>query len=359
MQYHSLLAQLLLKAAKRALLRTMKGLGTFALLHRSRWRRERLLILCYHGVSLDDEHEWNSELYMQPVDFEARLALLRKNGCSVLPLGEALARLYREDLPPRSAAITFDDGGYDFYARALPLLKSYGYPATVYLTTYYCERQKPVFDMACYYLLWKGRGGLLDGTKLGLDQPLDLRTDAAVNQARWALLAHARKQRLDTEAKDALLRALARASGAGYDELAGKRLFHLMTPEEVRRAAHAGIDFQLHTHRHRTPLDRELFLEEINENRRKIQAFTGREPRHFCYPSGIYRREFLPWLAELSVASATTCESGLASPQSNPLLLPRLVDHTALAPIEFEGWLTGWTSLLPRRPARAPGPGAC
>ena len=50
---------------------------------------------------------------------------------SILRLGEALERPETQELPPRSVAVTFDDGAYDFYRQAYPLLKKYGVPVTV------------------------------------------------------------------------------------------------------------------------------------------------------------------------------------------------------------------------------------
>jgi hypothetical protein len=96
-------------------------------------------------------------------------------------------------------------------------------------------------------------------------------------------------------------------------------------------------------------MDRQLFLREIEDNRNSIHEMTGKIASHFCYPSGVWDRAFLPWLKEAGVKSATTCEFGLASQNSNPLLLPRLVDVSALSPIEFESWLTGVSAALPRR----------
>ena len=52
------------------------------------------------------------------------------------------------------------------------------------------------------------------------------------------------------------------------------------------------------------------FIDEIETNRRKIEAVTGKYARHFCYPSGNYDMRFLPWLADLGVRSATTCDPG-------------------------------------------------
>ena len=58
---------------------------------------------------------------------------------------------------------------------------------------------------------------------------------------------------------------------------------------------------------------------------------------------------FLPWLAELGVVSATTCDPGLASARSQPLLLHRFIDTTGKPALEFESWLTGVGALLAAR----------
>ena len=77
------------------------------------------------------------------------------------------------------------------------------------------------------------------------------------------------------------------------------------------------MDVQLHTHRHRTPLDEGLFTREIRENRQRLIASTGNVPIHFCYPSGRYREEFLPWLKAEQIVSATTCDYGMATRDCN------------------------------------------
>ena len=123
----------------------------------------------------------------------------------------------------------------------------------------------------------------------------------------------------------------------------------LLTLEDIAELAENGVDFQLHTHRHRTPRDRGLFIREIEDNRVCIQTMTGSLASHFCYPSGVHDPAFLPWLKESGVISATTCEPGFASVNANRLVLPRVLDNPALAPIEFESWLTGISAALPWR----------
>lgn len=342
-----------LKTLKRGTLRVLKNAGLFWLARNSEWRRQRLLILCYHGVSIDDEHRWDWAYYISAELFEQRLRMLRDGGYTVLPLGEAVERLYARTLPPRSVVLTFDDGLADFNLRARPLLKQYGFPATVYLSTYYCLYNKPVFPMFCDYVLWKGRerGRVAAAAVLGdgATTTWDLSTREGRADAKREMLRHAIDRDLSAEERDQLAQRLARALGVDYDALVAKRILHLMTPDEVSELSRAGVDFQLHTHRHRTPTERGLFVREIVENRRHIATLAGGESAHFCYPSGVTRPEFLPWLAESGVVSATTCETGLATPDSAALLLPRVIDTGNLDAVEFEGWLAGIAALLPRR----------
>lgn len=340
----------MLKKFKQATLRSLKTAGVSSIVRNSRWRRERLLILAYHGISTHDEHLWDNSMFMAAELFRHRLQLIKKSGCNVLPLEEAVERLYEDDLPERSVAITFDDGTQDFQSAAFPLIKEFNFPATVYLSTFYSEFNRPVFDVMCAYLTWRGRGRALDLHGLiERNETIDLRSATSGEQAVRCLTEFANSRRLSAEEKDQLLAALAQQLGIDYDELMARRAMHLLNPAEVKSLADNGVDFQLHTHRHRTPMNREAFLRELEDNRQSLMAMTGRGADHFCYPSGVYEPDFLPWLREAGVISATTCDFGLASSASDPLLLPRLVDVSSLSEIEFESCLSGVSTVLPRR----------
>ncbi|MDQ5845979.1 MAG: polysaccharide deacetylase family protein [Acidobacteriota bacterium] len=340
----------MLKMFKQAALKSLKTVGVSTMVHNSRWRRQRLLILAYHGISLSDEHLWNGSLFTSADILRARLELLRRSRCAVLPLGEAVERLYANDLPDRAVALTFDDGTSDFYRKAFPLIQEFGFPVTLYLTTFYSHYQRPVFDLMCSYLLWKGRSKTLDLKSLtGEDLKTDLRTNDSQEHVLGEIHAFARRQKLSADEKDAFAASLAARLDVDYEALLEQRVMHNLTADEVGRLAAGGIDIQLHTHRHRTPTDRQPFLREIEDNRKSIQQMTGKNPTHFCYPSGVYDLRFLPWLKEAGVVSGTTCEFGFASRSSNPLLLPRFLDNATLSSIEFESWLTGVSAALPRR----------
>jgi peptidoglycan/xylan/chitin deacetylase (PgdA/CDA1 family) len=338
------------KQLRRAALTILKGCGAFSLVKDSAWRQQRLLILCYHGVALEDENQWRPFLYMSAEQLERRLEILRDGNYAVLPLAEGLERLYRKDLPPRSVALTFDDGNYDFYKQAWPRLKRHGFPATVYLSTYYSQLQRPVLHLIFSYMLWKARDmGRVDLREFGIDfrGTLSLeenREEVASRIAQWAT-----GQDISGEEKDRIAANLAERLGIDYQELRQKRILQLMNREEIKQLAAEGVDFQLHTHRHRTPLSEELFRREIQDNRAGMASAVGGKREHFCYPSGAYRPEFLSWLGKEEVISATTCDTGLATAETNPLLLPRLVDTSGRTDLEFESWLGGVGHFLSRR----------
>ena len=317
------------------------GLSRF--IGQTTWRRRRLLILCYHGVSLRDEHEWNPGLYVSPSTLLHRMQQLERGQCTVLPLGEAVERLYREDLPDRAVALTFDDGYYDFAAKAWPILAQFGYPATVYFPTLRSEHNFPVVNLVLSYVLWKGRRSVLPGAGLegfdSVDYPLA--TPAQRQQVLARFDAHIRASRPSLAQKDDRVRQLARRLGVDYDELCEARLFTVMRANEVADFSSRGVDFELHTHRHRTPEDPALFADEIRENRLRLEPMIGRPAVHFCYPSGVTHPGYLEVLEAAGIQTATTTRPGIADATSHRLLLPRFVDTNLTTDAEFDAWLQG------------------
>ena len=343
---------------KRRVLGASSRLGLLNGIRDSKWRQRRLLILCYHSVSIDDEHEWSGTYSMSPAVLESRFRMLRDGGYNVLPLDEAIRRLYERSLPPRSVALTFDDGMFDFRARALPLLKQFGFPATVYWTTFYAEYQNPIFKLFCAYVLWRARARMPQPDTrpiLGRQSAWNLATEDGRRRALREIMEFVYLARFPLTERTALAERLTDLLGDDYAALRAKRILTVMTPAEVAEIAREGVDVQLHTHRHRTPNDHALFQREITDNRNRIDPIRDGVARHFCYPSGEYLPEFLPWLREAGVQTATTCDPGLASFKTEPLLLPRLVDSSSLSALDVEGWMTGMSALFMPRKARAHG----
>jgi peptidoglycan/xylan/chitin deacetylase (PgdA/CDA1 family) len=323
------------------------SLGANNMLGATAWRRQQLLILCYHGVSLADEHEW-SDLYVSPGHLERRLQLLRRAGATVLPLDTALSLLQQNALPERAVALTFDDGAADYSIRAAPILADASVHATLYLTTYYCGRRQPVFDTIASYLLWKARERTVRLPGLGETVTIPATTaDPAFAAMHNRVRSYALAQHFDADEKHRFARQIAEAVGQDFDALVEMRLLQLMTPPEVAALDSRTTSVQLHTHRHRTPRDRDLFLREIDDNAAIIRALRGDRDslNHFCYPSGDYVDAYGEWLRSRGVSWATTCDPGLATAASDPMFLPRFVDTEPVSEATFLAWVSGLSNF--------------
>ncbi|MGA2038520.1 MAG: polysaccharide deacetylase family protein [Bryobacteraceae bacterium] len=289
-------------------------------------------------------------VFVQAAFFRKRLEILARRRYRVLPLDDAVRMLREGSLPSRSVAITFDDGFHDFHEIGFPLLREFGFPATVYQSTYYSDHRFPVFNVVFSYLLWRGRGRRLDGAAYAVPGVFDLASEEERRRAVDVFRAFVRRERYTPAQRNELACRIAGELDVDYAEILRLRMLQLMTPSELAEIAAGGIDVQLHTHRHRMPLDEKLFVREIRDNREWIVAKIGTQPNHFCYPGGQYRPEFLPWLRAEHVVSATTCDRGIADRDCEPLLLPRLPDLMSMTDIEFESWLAGISAFLPHSP---------
>ena len=89
----------------------------------------RSFILTYH--SIDDS---GSVISVAPRQFAAHMKALAASGRPVVPLQEVVRT-------PGGVAITFDDGFRSFRESAFPVLRDYGFPATVFVVSRYSGGQ--------------------------------------------------------------------------------------------------------------------------------------------------------------------------------------------------------------------------
>ena len=95
-------------------------------------------ILNYHKV----DHV-NHSLSLPPEEFERQIKHLWENGYrSISPDQLASYFTYGRSLPEKPVMITFDDGYLDNYVYAYPILKKYGFTATIFIITDFIERDK-------------------------------------------------------------------------------------------------------------------------------------------------------------------------------------------------------------------------
>lgn len=90
-------------------------------------------VLTYHKLSRNGTPD---AMTVREADFEAQMRFLRENGYRVIPLDDLFEFLrFRRQVPARSVVITFDDGWRSVYDIASPILRKYGFPATLFVYT--------------------------------------------------------------------------------------------------------------------------------------------------------------------------------------------------------------------------------
>lgn len=100
--------------------------------------RPVLVIVIYHRVGSGTD---------TPIDvpvgvFESQLDYLQDH-YEIVPLDAAVHAVKTSALRRSTAVLTFDDGYYDFYTTAAPVLARRGLPATLYVATHFVETGEP------------------------------------------------------------------------------------------------------------------------------------------------------------------------------------------------------------------------
>lgn len=340
---------------KLAVLACAKYSGLFHVARRV--TRKRVRMLAYHGFERLDESRFRPQMFQTEATFRRRLSTLRGLGAEVLRLPDAVRRLDTGELPDLPVVITIDDGWASINDAAVPALREAGMPATVYVTTYYVERQVPVFGMLVQYLFWKTRCPVLNTDGLaGLPGGTVDLGDVAAREALLERVLAVGTALPSEQSRQELAAALGERLQVDLAELASRRCFSLMTAGELAALAGQGVEVQLHTHRHRFTLDRlEDAEREVLENRRVLEGMVGGTLEHFCYPSGVWGPGAFAMLDRLGIRSSTTCEPGLVTPATPRQALGRFLDGENIHALEFEAEICGFLELLRRARAWIPG----
>jgi peptidoglycan/xylan/chitin deacetylase (PgdA/CDA1 family) len=94
-------------------------------------------ILVYHDIRDVAPAEDPLRITVPPMLFERQIRHLHETGARFLSLEDSARALAGGDVPDRAVAITFDDGYHSFLTEALPILRRYGVPATLFVAVGY------------------------------------------------------------------------------------------------------------------------------------------------------------------------------------------------------------------------------
>ena len=334
----------MMKKIKRFVLYICKYFGLFRFTNYI--ARSGLRILCYHNFTEGDELFWRPNLFINTKTFQKRMEFLKINKFNILSLDQALDSLYNNKLPNYTVVITIDDGWYFTKKYAHEILKKNNLPYTIYVTSYFSLKETPIYNIIIPYMFWKAKESpdfdfnkIKDHLKIKLNS---INIDEIIRE-----IIEYGYTKLNNQERSCLAKSLGEKLGISYCELNRRRVFNLLTKDELQELAKDGVDIQLHTHRHTFPLIKKAAIKEIDDNRNFIEPLAaGKLLVHFCYPSGYWKKEHFSYLKTKGIKSAATCEPGFNYPKTNRYNLYRFLDSEAISPIEFEAELYGFLEVM-------------
>lgn len=284
-------------------------------------------ILAYHRVwDLEDEQRfpYDPELVSGSTrEFEWQMRWLRRHMTPV-PLAALVESLEtKRPLPPRAVAVTFDDGHRDNYTHAFPILRDWGIPATIFLSTGYMDSPRTFWFDEVAYRLYATR---LERVSIpALDLVLSLADVASRRVAARDVLVS--MKRVSDGVRLEAIEQLAGATGiASVDDSRSAAL----TWSQVAEMRAGGITFGSHTVSH--PILSRIEDAQLREElARSRQALTDRDlgdSNVLAYPVGGTET-----FDDRVVAQARACgyrmglayTSGVALwPPADPFRIPRL-----------------------------------
>jgi peptidoglycan/xylan/chitin deacetylase (PgdA/CDA1 family) len=199
--------------------------ATWLVRTRGRLDTSGLRILFYHRVSDDDD-----ELAVTPVHFRDQMDYLAGKGYQAIDVLTAVELQEAGELPPRTVALTFDDGFLDVAEHALPILSDRGFRATVFIAP-------AVVDGTAWFSWYREQPPLLDWEDIGeLDREgtLSFEAHSLTHPNLPALDEEAAREEI-TASRDALTERL------GREVLAFSYPSGLFGDREQRLVAEAGF----------------------------------------------------------------------------------------------------------------------
>lgn len=342
-------------AKKQLLLQALHSVGLLQLFLAS--QRNKVTILMLHGViDPDTPSTWTPlRSHLTTSQLSKTLTILAQyyHFVSLPEAAEILAGT--RPLVPNSLALTFDDGYRNNLTSALPILRQFKAPATIFLSTGNVTEQKPFwFDRLDYAIQSMNNNTL---SRLGIPELAEIDFSTRETLTR-SFIAFIRKEKIkystDTDMRSAisnLTERMEQRSGQGLAKiLADDPWSGVLTWDEVQQAAsevHFGSHGVDHCQLGLIPPD--AAKAELLASREAIEFHTGSPCRYLAYPNGSFNKDLLSLVKECKYRSAVTSVHGLNRPGSDMLTLRRIAFPRNCTPAgalaETTGLSTYWKKI--------------
>ncbi|AKL96810.1 polysaccharide deacetylase [Clostridium aceticum] len=132
---------------------------------KEREKAKKIPVLMYHHLLPEKEEAFKDNNTVVTVEnFEKQMEILHQSGYHTITLYELEGFLSGNlDLPKKTVAITFDDGYLSNIEYAYPILKEYGFKASIFAITHEIAEESEAFDPTILqYIGWRDMVNTLD-----------------------------------------------------------------------------------------------------------------------------------------------------------------------------------------------------
>jgi peptidoglycan/xylan/chitin deacetylase (PgdA/CDA1 family) len=276
----------------------------------------KFLILMYHRIIPNKEAKpgLQAGMYVEPHTFEIHIKYLKEN-FQIIPLSESMNNFGKfSSLKSKPICIlTFDDGWFDFYQYAYPLLKAHGVPATVFLPTKFIGTKNQFWTDALAQLCTRrGQEERVFRKKSSSSLPvIDLLESSSIPLEISLERAIERMKSLPQEEINRILVDLSERWGIDTD----LRERDFLTWDEVREMHRSGlVSFGSHTETHKilTTLRDDEIAWELRQSKERLLAEGVVDPSclPFAYPNGNYNDRIVELVKKHGYHLAVTTKNG-------------------------------------------------
>lgn len=322
------------RAAGETYARILFHTGLHALVNKLTPRR--MLVLAGHCVRAPTSASLPKDMRIRSEDLQRILAWLAAR-YDVVTMAEGIERI-ESGVGSRSIAVlTLDDGYRDNLTHLVPVLKSVGVGATVYLETRPLDERRANWTHKLFWCLERmgAEPFVLRYTEIA---SADERGSIVLNQlvphgqATTYHIKRLLKYEVDPVVRDRSLDALFLEIGGDDRELTDALY---MTWDDVRALSEAGVEIGGHTVSHPilSKLDPEQQTAEIEGCADSLRRGLGRAPTSFAYPFGRnwdFDARSVAAARAAGFATATTTHAGVHRKGRDPYRIPRvMIDEDA------------------------------
>jgi peptidoglycan/xylan/chitin deacetylase (PgdA/CDA1 family) len=278
-----------------------------------------------------DAHSLHPKMYVTKRTLAMQMEYLSRN-YRVIEAAQLVSAAKEGTVLPRNACvITFDDGWKGTYTYALPILKKYNLPATVFLVSQYVGANRwfwpeKVSVLLSKYLAARGSEGhraTAWATKAGAEFSTILSDPHLTPTKKIATIIEALKA-VGRDDRDKIIHELEEALAAHHIRIAySERL--IVNWDEVAEMSKHRITFGAHTETHPilTKIPLPEAIREIAQSKVAIEKQLGTVCPFFCYPNGDYNDEVKTQvMAHYSCAFST--DIGFVKPNDDLFTLKRI-----------------------------------